>query len=355
MTVLDNITALGKEVPIDKIERELHQLWEADDARTNASLINLAVYSEKEGGLADNSEIVREITRENACRALLVGLDEKVEEVSVRAWITAHCHLAHGQKSVCCEQISFHLTGHSVGRFGNTIFAHLQSDLPLIFWWQGNLSCAFDESLYRRIDRLVIDSSSWDDASEQFNRVIEAIDNVNLAVQDLAWTRTYHFRLALASLYDDLKASDSLDNVSQVNLVVNPKHTSSGLQLLAWFVVMAGWTRSQDLISDEADSGSYRFLTKSGKLVDATIVVDEDSAPLGKMEVVADEVNICVSRESGSKYLHQQLNSGNHVIDVHSPADSEKNSELVADQLSRGGKNSLFKKVLPTFIELLNK
>lgn len=355
MTVPDNAMMLGIEVPVEKIERELRQLWEVDEARTNASLINLAVYSEEKGALAKNSDIIREITREHACRALLIGLDKHVEESSVRAWITAHCHLAHGQKSVCCEQIAFHLTGHSRGRFRNTIFAHLQSDLPLIFWWQGNLSSMFSESLYRRIDRLVIDSSSWDNAEESFDQITEAINQVNLVVQDLAWTRTYHFRLAIASLYDDLTASKSLKSVSQIKLEVNPEHFTSGLQLLAWFAEMAGWERSQDLISDQGETGSYRFVSKAGNLIDAKVATVEDSAPIGKIEIIADGVTMCVSRDKGSKYLHHQLNCGNHSLDLHGPADSDSCPELVTDQLSRGGKNSLFKKVLPRFIDLLKK
>jgi len=355
MTVFDNTMSLGIEVPIDKIERELRQLWEVDDARTNASLINLAVYSEAKGALAENSDVIREITREHACRALLIGLDNDIKETSVRAWITAHCHLAHGQKSVCCEQIAFQLTGHSRGLFRNTIFAHLQSDLPLIFWWQGNLSDMFNESLYRRIDRLVIDSSDWDEVGRQFTEINEAISLVNLVVQDLAWTRTYHFRLAIASLYDDLIASKSLIHVSKVKIIANPKHFTSGLQLLAWFAEMSGWKRTQDLISDQGDLGSYRFSNKEGNIIDTELMLEKGSAPIGKIEVISDGVTICVSREAGGKHLHHQLNCGEHVIDIHGPADSDSSEELLADQLSRGGKNSLFKKILPVFFGMLEQ
>ena len=355
MTVPENAASLGLEVPVEKIDRELRKLWDADQARTNASLINLAVYSEAIGSLARNSEMIREITREHACRALLIGLDKKTEEISVRAWITAHCHLAHGQKSVCCEQIAFYLTGHSRGRFRNTVFAHLQSDLPLVFWWQGNLSDMFSESLYRRIDRLVIDSSEWENSVEQFAKITLAISQVNLVVQDLAWTRTYHYRLAIASLYDDLIAAKSLKTLSKIKILVHPKHFISGLQLLAWFAVMSGWKRTQDLISDQQHAGSYRFLTKEGNIVDAEITTDSDSAPIGKIEIFSDGVTLCVSRESGNKYLHHQLLCGGHEIDLHGPADSDSSGELLAQQLSRGGKNSLFKKILPTFIEMLEK
>jgi len=353
MKASDKELLLGKEVPVEKIERELRLLWEADDARTNASLINLAIYSEDKAALVENSNIIREITREHACRALLIGLNKDVEEVAVRAWINAHCHLAHGQKSVCCEQVAFQLTGHSRGRFRNTIFANVQSDLPLIFWWQGNLSNMFSESFYRRVNRLVVDSSTWDSPLEQFGKVGEAIDKVGLVVQDLSWTRTYHFRLAIASLYDELILAESLDKVSLIKLIVNPENRLSGLQLIAWFATMAGWSRAQDLISDESNSGSYRFSNAAGNLVDVEVVVDENSAPIGRIEVIAGDINVIVSREAGGKHLHQKLVNGNHVIDVHGPADSDSKADLVADQLSRGGKNSLFKRVLPMFIDLL--
>ena len=65
---------LGIEVPVSKIDLELRKLWEQDEARTNASLMNLVVYSEKPGALIENSAIIRELTREHACRALLVAL-----------------------------------------------------------------------------------------------------------------------------------------------------------------------------------------------------------------------------------------------------------------------------------------
>ncbi|MFN7343291.1 MAG: glucose-6-phosphate dehydrogenase assembly protein OpcA, partial [bacterium] len=112
------------------------------------------VYSEKSGSLLENSRIINELTRDNACRAILVEIDRN-EAASLRAWITAHCHLSHGQKSVCCEQISFRLTGRVTGRFRNTVFSHLNSDLPLVFWWQGELSDVFTERLASVMDRLI--------------------------------------------------------------------------------------------------------------------------------------------------------------------------------------------------------
>ena len=142
---------LGQEVAVENIHKALRQLWAQDEARTNACLINLCVYSEKQGSLHKNSAIVRELTREHACRALLVEMNREVKDASIRAWITAHCHLSGGKKSVCCEQISFCLTGVSRGRLRNTVLPLPTSDLPPIFWPQGDFSLFVEERSYPRI------------------------------------------------------------------------------------------------------------------------------------------------------------------------------------------------------------
>ena len=89
MATLEMHPELGREVPVGSIDKELRKLWEEDEARTNASLMNLAVYSEAPGSLEKNSAAVRELTAEHACRALLIGIDRNATEASIRAWITA--------------------------------------------------------------------------------------------------------------------------------------------------------------------------------------------------------------------------------------------------------------------------
>jgi len=244
------------------------------------------------------------------------------EPASVDAWITAHCRLEGGQKSVCCEQVSFHLKGRRKGRFRNTIFSSLQSDLPLIFWWQGDLTDVFSEGLYRRIQRLVIDSSEWSDAGQNYKSIQQAwAKGKGIVVQDLAWTRTYHYRLAVASLYDNQIALDSLQATKSIYVKSQPKHYQSALLMVAWLCDLAGWKRSQDLVSDDENNTSYRFAKKNGELVDVKIEHCDQGAPLAEFQVISDEVTVKVS--------------------------------LVTDQLSRGGKNSLYRRVFPTFIELL--
>ena len=338
---------LGIEVPVSAIDGELRKLWEQDEARTNASLMNLVVYSEKAGTLIANSEIIRDLTREHACRAILVGIDRDEPEPSLRAWITAHCHLADGRKSVCCEQIAFHLTGRVTGRFRNTVFAHLNSDLPLIFWWQGELSQIFTERLVSVMDRFIIDSSVWGDPGASFEMIEECSQaNPELIIQDHAWTRSWQFRVGIASLFDDPAAQKALPDIHAVEISFHPDHRNSALQVLAWLAVQAGW-------KDVKSSGSLAFESATGVAISVAMTSDSAGPPLSSVAIRAKNTTIRISQKSGASHVERHIETAGYHATSLSPVDPSTPAELVAVQLSRGGKNSLYQKILPRFRAML--
>src|ERR1051325_6845610 len=108
----------GLPVQIAAIGRELKRLWaEGGGAKTRASLINLAVYSEAPGSLPKNTQIVSEITEDHACRAIVIAANPASKENNVEAWINVHCHVSRaGSTQVCSEQLSFLLEGPSARR-----------------------------------------------------------------------------------------------------------------------------------------------------------------------------------------------------------------------------------------------
>jgi len=338
---------LGIEVPVAVIDRELRKLWEQDDARTNASLMNLVVYSEKPGALIANSQIIRELTREHACRAILVGIDRHEPMPSLRAWITAHCHLADGRKSVCCEQIAFHLTGRVTGRFRNTVFAHLNSDLPLVFWWQGELSEILTERLVSVMDRLVIDSSSWADPAASFAMIEESSQaNPDLIIQDHAWTRSWQFRVGIASLFDDPAAQEALPEISNIDITYHPDHRNTALQVLAWLAVQAGW-------KDRKSTDPVAFESAAGVPISVTMHAEPASPPLASLIIHAGKVTVKVTQKPGATHVERQIETPGFKATSLSPIDPTSPAELVAVQLSRGGKNSLYQKILPRFRAML--
>jgi glucose-6-phosphate dehydrogenase assembly protein OpcA len=340
---------LGIEVPIAAIDRELRKLWEQDDARTNASLMNLVVYSEKPGALIENSEIIRELTREHACRAILVGINGQEPKPSLRAWITAHCHLADGRKSVCCEQISFYLTGRVTGRFRNTVFAHLNSDLPLSFWWQGELSNILTERLVSVMDRLVIDSSSWANPAASFSMIEEASQtNPDLVIQDHAWTRSWQFRVGIASLFDDPSAQKALPSIHSIELTYHPEHRNSALQVLAWLAVQAGW-------KNRASDDFIAFESTAGVPIQVKLLADASAPPLSSLIIRANDLTVSITQKAGSTHVERQVETSLFKAVSLSPVDPSSPAEIVAMQLARGGKNSLYQKILPRFRAMLEK
>lgn len=349
---------LGREVEVGSIDRELRKLWSEDEARTNASLINLAVYSEHPGALVENSRIMQELTREHACRALLVGIDRAAEQTSIRAWITAHCHLAHGRKSVCSEQIAFALTGRATGRLRNTVFAHLNSDLPLVVWWQGELSPIFSERFHGLVDRFVFDSAEWADPRESFARIGEAMEQSRqMIIHDLAWSRSHQLRVSLAALFDDPVAQAALPSIDRVEITHQPGQRTAALQLLAWLVVQAGWRDGLELdlalAGGARESEGFSFENQGGVPVLATLRVDPEGAPVGSLRLKGGEVRVEVRQEAGARFLSRRLEAPGHAMEAPGPVDPVDPAALLGEQLSRSGRNRLLRKILPRFIRLL--
>jgi len=339
---------LGLEVPVSQIEKELRKLWEQDDARTNATLMNLVVYSEKPGALRENSAIIRNLTTEHACRAILVEINRAEPLPGLRAWITAHCHLAHGRKSVCCEQIAFYLTGRVTGRFRNTVFSHLNSDLPLTFWWQGELSEILTERLVNVMDRLIIDSSAWVNPAASFGLIEEtAQSNPDLILQDHAWTRTWQFRLGVASIFDDPAAQQALPEIDRVEIRHHPEHRNSALQLLAWLAVQAGW-------KDLRASHGFAFESQTGTVISTHLVADSAGPPLTALVLRAGDKSARITQAAGASHVERVIDAPGYQVTSLSPVDPTSPESLVALQIARGGKNSLFEKILPRFRQMLD-
>ena len=349
MTQLNSSEYLGIPVEVGAIDGELKKLWEADEASTNASLMNFLVYTEDPSRLQKNSQTIQELTRENACRAVLIAMNRHAADVKVESWITAHCHLAHGKKSICSEQVSFLLHGRSLGRLRNTVFAHLNSDLPLVFWWQGEFSELFEERLYRLLDRLIFDSSDWADPKAGFRRLLMARSDTKgrMVTQDLSWTRSYFYRLAVARLFDDPMADKAFPEIEGVRVMAQSKHRIAALLLLAWIITRSGW-----LIQSQESDRVILESREGGEVIVELIWID-GGAPISGLEISAPNFKARVSREAGNPHLCQSICAENHSIDFSGPADFDDSAGLVASQLSRGGKNSLFLNVLPQFVKLL--
>ena len=172
----------GISVEVGKIQRELKKLWQQNDqAATRASRLNLVLYNSGESSIRANTALVEQIARQHAIRAIIIAAKPQLPGNHVRAWVNAHCQInKNGAKQRCSEQIAFELTGEArqQGLVPNIVLGHLDSDLPLYFWRQGEFANP-SEQLMQWVDRLIFDSADWPRPAEQFalvRRISQASD-----------------------------------------------------------------------------------------------------------------------------------------------------------------------------------
>ncbi len=344
------MSILGKEVPLKDVRKELKALFPDDDTRTHASLMNLAVFTEDATKLEEMYQQVAELTHNHSCRALSIALDRDAADPKITSWVSAHCNMTNGKKTVCCEHLSFLLEGYVTGRLRNTIFSLINSDLPLVFWWQGELSNVLEPRLYTLIDRFIFDSTEWADPLASYQLVLEARKEVQrrFVIQDLAWTRSYAYRLAFAAMFDNHLVSEELPNICEAFVQVQKGKETSGLLLLSWLATQAGWT----LIRGAATSGVYEFKNQAGDAIHTRINIGGETE-ISQLGVISPSASFLLSTDSATGNIEQTLITSHGTQRQLTGAATQGKIALVEDQLSRGGKNALLRKVIPLFLELL--
>lgn len=344
-------STLGTPVEIGQISRELKKLWESSGgATTRASLINFAVYCEGAEAAGANTDLISQFTREHACRALLVIAEPGAAETRVRAWINAHCHLTKaGAKHVCCEQISFLVEGHVGNVLPNIVFSNLDSDLPLVFWWQGEFPDPIDEQLWAWVDRLVFDSQKWARPAEQFTRLLGSLESSQsrLAMCDLNWTRSLHLRQALAQMFDHPENLAILNGLQTVSITHAPEFRSTALLLVGWFAAQLKLTLARHA-ADEVVLANPRGSEIAFRL-DAS-----EGRSIGRCDMASPAGSVSIVRDGNGGFFRvtARLAGGcefQHVL----PAGSNRTIALLREELALGGRHRVYLKALAVTKALL--
>jgi glucose-6-phosphate dehydrogenase assembly protein OpcA len=105
----------------------------------------------------------------------------------------------------------------------------LISDLPVFLRWRGEPPWGADEleQLVDLTDRLIVDSTEWDDLPDPYRRLAELFPRC--ATSDIAWARTSRWRSHLATLWPEIA------DVQTIHVRGTPAQ--------AW--LLCGWLRSR--------------------------------------------------------------------------------------------------------------
>src|SRR6266700_1963562 len=278
----------GVQVAISNIDQELKKLWQdSAGAMTRASLMNIAVYSEKAGSLNQNTQLMAKIAENHTCRAIVIEADCNATEDGVDAWISAHCHVSGaGSKQICSEQISFLLKGGCVTLLPNIVFSHLDSDLPFYLWWQEEFREPMEPQLWAWVDRVIYDSQGWKDFRAQM-RLVESAEQEakqRIVFCDLNWTRLDNVRFALAQFFDHPASHHHFAEIRSLRVDFAPGFRSTAVLFAGWLAAQLNW-RSEKAIRNDA----FQFFDSSGHKVDIELR-ERAREPIGQIVLNSREV-----------------------------------------------------------------
>jgi len=347
MTASAETFSPGLQVEIGKIDRELKKLWsESGAAKTRASLMNLALYSEAPGSLPLNTKIISEITEDHACRAIVIGANPGAKENRVEAWINVHCHVSRaGSKQVCSEQLSFLLEGPSARLLPNIVFSQLDSDLPLCLWWQGEFHDPMDPQLWAWVDRVIYDSQTWNDFCAQMQRVetAQADAKQRIVLCDLNWTRLVQIRLAIAQFFDHPASHTRLDEIDSVEIDFAPGYRSTGLLLTGWLAAQLNWE-----IEKKNGENELSFRGQPGKAIKVSLQ-EKTGEPISRCAVQCGSTEFRVSQDANADLLDVAVGDRSCRM----PAGHNDQVHLMSEELMRGGPHRVYLRAMNCVRDLM--
>ncbi len=132
-------------------------------------------------------------------------------------------------RQIWAETIRIHLKGRRASAPASVVQPLFLPDLPAFLRWRGVPTFGSDsfESLVGVVDRLIVDSTEWDDLPGSYAQLSGVFERV--VVSDIAWARTSRWRRQLASLWPEI------GNVEGIRV------TGTAAQA----ALLAGWLRSR--------------------------------------------------------------------------------------------------------------
>ena len=193
----------------------------------------------------------------------------------IDAAVTLECYpIAGSERQVCSEVIELTLHGNRAKAPGSVVQPLLISDLPVFCRWRGEPPWGSPEleQLVGIADRLIVDSTEWDDLPYPYRRLSELFGRT--AVSDIAWARTSRWRTLLASLWPEIADVGTI----RVHGTAAQGH------------LLAGWLRSR-LDRDDVALDLVERPTLEGIDLDGQAAPFPPGDPPAPSDVLSDELD----------------------------------------------------------------
>lgn len=198
----------GCDTTIAEIEQQLARLRDessADSAQPNlrtSVMTHIAWVPPEWKGKAE--ETLAGMAERHPSRTLLLVPDPDADD-GLDARLAIRCFPV-ADRAICGEVIELALRGNRAGAPASIVLPLLVSDLPVFCRWRGEppFHSGRFEQLVDIVDRLIVDSSEWDELA--YGELAELFARVG--VSDIAWARTDDWRRELAGYWPGIREQE---------------------------------------------------------------------------------------------------------------------------------------------------
>ena len=248
----------GEDVRLADVETALGALREASAAEGLPPNLRTSVMTHlawvPEEWLDKARDALAGMAERHPSRTILLIPDADSGKNRIDATVYVESYAVPGsERNISSEVIELRLHGTRAKAPASVVEPLLISDLPVFLRWRGEPPWGSQEldQLVRLTDRLIVDSTEWDDLPFPYRR-LDGLFGL-AAVSDIAWARTSRWRALLATLWPDIA------DVGTIRV--------HGTASQAWLLV--GWLRDRlgrdDIALDHVDAERLEGIDLDGE------------------------------------------------------------------------------------------
>jgi glucose-6-phosphate dehydrogenase assembly protein OpcA len=256
------------------IEQDLANLWKEGPEEGSKEQGLQRVYTTNLVAFASDhqegfrvEEILNDLAEKHPGRYILIRAAADKAEAPLRHFVSGHCFFGSGrEKKVCCDLIKLVAQKEVIDNLYGFTFSLLLPDLPVEFWWPGNLPYrhTFFEKMAAQANRVWVDSSKFKEPIPSLARLASSWDTryPRTLLCDLNWVRIHRWRALIAELFDG-EWSRFLGDIEQVTVEYGAgTQPTRSFYLACWLATLLGWKyqgRRISALDPSAESGQIHL------------------------------------------------------------------------------------------------
>ncbi|HEY5037869.1 MAG TPA: glucose-6-phosphate dehydrogenase assembly protein OpcA [bacterium] len=258
------------------IEKDLAGLWKTEEDKKSKRSGLQRIYTTNVVAYASNHEegfrverILNDLEGKHPGRYILIRPAADTTEAPLRYYVSGQCLFwDEPEKRVCCDMIKLVAQKEVIENLYGFTFSLLVPDLPVEFWWPGNLPYdnPFFDKMAQQANRVWVDSSKFKNPIASLARLATFWDSryphTNLG--DMNWIRIQRWRALIAELFDG-DWSHFLKDIKQVTIEYGEGNQPTRSFFLAcWLATQLGWKYKGPRLS--AFPKEFEFEGPKGKI-----------------------------------------------------------------------------------------